>query len=81
MVLGTLLIDIKHFFGEAETNIIQNNHACDIDSGVRSLAHYRSCNHDNFDTVQGRIQTSVLVSDKPPKALEKIILFGPGLKH
>ena len=34
-------------------------------------AHYRSRKHDNFDIGQGRVQISVLVSDKPMSVFEK----------
>ena len=38
-------------------------------------AHYLSCKHDNFDIGRGRVQISVLVSDKPLWAFEKSISF------
>ena len=35
-------------------------------------AHYRSRKHDNFDIGRGRVQISVLVSDKPMCVFEKV---------
>ena len=56
-------MNVKHLLDEAETNI-QNYHAWEINSGRRK--------HDNFDIGRGRVQISVLVSDKPMCILEKV---------